>query len=308
MCVSQSEPQDHGTVTLPRHCSTTNQQQGDKVRGRYRKVVLLVIDGLRPDAITQDGMPTLHGLLRRGWQAATATTIRPSVTVAALTSLATGVSPERHGLSAASLQSLGRVRGLKPLPLELKRLGVETSVVTTQLGGSARWLAGALLRMGGVTRLVPAPPAPGSVVDAGLRHAARNSHSELVVLYLNDADLAGHAWGWMSPAYLQAVRTIDRALAPLETHLEDPDTLVVLTADHGGGGVLPQDHDHPHPVNDAIPVGMLGGRVMPGLVSSDPVRLLDIPPTVLNAFGGAAPAEYEGRVLHEAFMTELVWA
>jgi len=278
------------------------------VRGQYKKVVLVVIDGLRPDAITPDHMPSLHGLLRRGWRAEAAVTVRPSVTVAALTSLATGVSPEKHGLSTASLQAMGRVRGLKPLPQELKRLGVETSVVTTQLSGSVRWLAGALLRLGGVTRLVPAPPAPGILVEGALRHMSRNPNRELVVLYLNDADLAGHAWGWMSPAYLHAARVIDRALKHLEPLVEDPETLVVCTADHGGGGVLSQDHDHPHPVNDAIPIGMLGGRVMPGLVSADPVRLLDIPPTVLHGFGGTAPAEYEGRVLHEAFMTELVWA
>jgi predicted AlkP superfamily pyrophosphatase or phosphodiesterase len=271
-------------------------------------VILIVIDGLRPDAVTEAGTPVLHGLLRRGWRAETAVTVRPSITIAALSSLASGVAPERHGLCAATLQSLGKLRGLKPLPLELRRIGVETSVVTTQLIGSARWLAGALLRLGGVTRLIPAPPAPGILMDVALRAMVRNPAPELVVIYLNDADLAGHAWGWMSPAYLQALRQIDRALGQLEPLVEDPDALVVLTADHGGGGVLPHDHDHPHPVNEAIPVGMIGGRVMPGLVSPEPVRLLDIPPTVLHGFGGTAPVEYEGRVLHEAFMTELVWA
>ena len=275
---------------------------------RAKKVFLIVIDGLRPDAITPDRLPVLHGLLRRGWQAEAAVTVRPSITVAALTSLATGVSPERHGLTAASIQNMGRIRGLKPLPLELRRLGVETTVFTSQLTGSARWVAGALLRLGGVTRLLPAPPAPGIIVEQALRHVERNPSRELVVLYLNDADLAGHAWGWMSPAYLQAARTIDRALQQLEQVADDPDTLVILMADHGGGGVLAQDHDHPHPVNEGIPVGMVGGRVIPGLVSPEPVRLLDIPPTVLSGFGGTAPAEYEGRVLHEAFMTELVWA
>jgi arylsulfatase A-like enzyme len=270
--------------------------------------VLLVIGGLRPDAITPDHMPSLHGLLRRGWRAKTAVTVRPSATVAALATLATGVSPERHGLSAATLQSLGLVHGLKPLPQELKRLGVETAVVTTRLVGSERWLAGALLRLGGITRLVPAPPAPGILMDVALGHMSRDSNPELIVLYLNEVDLAGHAWGWMSPAYLRAAQVIDRALTRLEPLVENPETLVVFTADHGGGGVLPQDHDHPHPVNDAIPIGMLGGRVIPGLVSAGPVRLLDIPPTVLHAFGGTAPVEYEGRVLHEAFMTEPAWA
>jgi predicted AlkP superfamily pyrophosphatase or phosphodiesterase len=278
------------------------------LRARVKKTILVVIDGLRPDAITADGLPALYGLLRRGWRAETAVTVRPSITVAALTSLATGVSPERHGLTSASLQSMGKIRGLKPLPLELRRLGVDTTVFTSQLSGSARWVAGALLRLGGVTRLLSAPPAPGIMVDVAVRHMERNPNPELVVLYLNDADLAGHAWGWMSPSYLLAARTIDRALQQLERLAEAPDTLVIVTADHGGGGVLAQDHDHPHPVNEGIPLGMVGGRVMPGLVSPDPVRLLDIPPTVLHGFGGMAPAEYEGRVLHEAFMTELVWA
>lgn len=278
------------------------------MRGSVKKIVLVVIDGLRPDAITPEHLPTLHTLLRRGWQAERAVTVRPSITVAALSSLATGVSPERHGLLDTSLQSMGKLRGLRALPVELRRLGVESTIFTSQLSGSARWVAGALLRVAGVTRLLPAPPAPGIMLETALEHLARNPARELVVLYLNDADVAGHAWGWMSPAYLQAARTIDRALAALELFAEDPDTLVVLTADHGGGGVLPQDHDHPHPVNEGIPVGMLGGRVMPGLVSRESVRLLDIPPTVLHGFGGTAPAEYEGRVLHEAFMTELVWA
>jgi len=277
------------------------------VRGQYRKVLLVVIDGLRPDAITGDWMPELSGLLRLGWRAAGAVTVRPSVTVAALTSLATGVSPDRHGIRDTRFRSFGRIPGLRPLPAELRRLGVETSVVTPLLSGSARWLAGALLRIGRVTRLLPAPPVPGIMVDTALRRVRGNRDREFVVVYLNDADLAGHAWGWMSPGYLQAVRGIDRGLGPLGSLADDPDTLVIVTADHGGGGVLPQDHDHPHPVNDAIPMGMLGGRVMPGLVSPDPVRLLDVPPTVLHAFGGGAPPEFEGRVLHEAFLSELVW-
>jgi len=168
-------------------------------------------------------------------------------------------------------------------------------------------MAGALLRLGGVDRLVPAPAAPGVLMDVALSHVDGNRSREFVVVYLDDADVAGHAWGWMSPAYLQAVATIDRALEKLRALAEDPAALVIVTADHGGGGVLPQDHDHRHPLNDAIPVGMLGGRVMPGLVSPEPVRLLDIPPTVLHSFGGTAPQEYEGRVIHEAFMSELVY-
>ncbi|MEO8633860.1 MAG: alkaline phosphatase family protein [Gemmatimonadales bacterium] len=276
--------------------------------GQFKKMVLVVLDGLRPDAITREAMPNLHGIARSGWQAADALTVRPSVTVAALSSRATGVSPAVHGFTSPASAPVGRITSLRPLPLELRRLGVETTVLIPQLGGAARWLAAALLRLGGVGRLVTAEPSPAQLMDAAVHQLAGSPNRELMVLYLNDADVAGHAWGWMSAPYLQAVAALDRALGQLVPFAQEPDTLLIPTADHGGGGVLAQDHDHPPPVNDRIPLILAGGRVMPGLVTDEPVRLLDIPPTVLNCFGGSAPAAYEGRAIHEAFMTELVWA
>ena len=88
--------------------------------GLFRKVVLVVIDGLRPDAITPERMPVLSDMVNRGWRAPQAVTVRPSVTVAALTSLASGVAPAttasprrgsctRHGYatSAPCRQSFG---------------------------------------------------------------------------------------------------------------------------------------------------------------------------------------------------------
>lgn len=276
--------------------------------GPFRKIVLVVVDGLRPDAITAEEMPALKAMIANGWHAPSARTVRPSVTVAALTSLGCGVAPATHGLTEGRFRELPRLSMLNPLPAELRRLGVETSVVTPELPGAARWLAGALLRLAGVTRLIATSSAPAKLVEAGMERVAGNRKRELVVIYLNDADIAGHAWGWMSGAYLQAVRTIDRALARILPITTDQEALVVLTADHGGGGVIGNDHDHPHPVNETIPIAMLGGRVAPGVVASENVRLLDIPPTVLHGFGGTAPAGYEGRVIHEAFATELVWA
>ncbi len=252
-------------------------------------------------------MPVLSAMLRDGWRAGSATTVRPSITIAALSSLATGVSPQQHLITDPGLRSLGRVGGLRPLPRELGSVGVDTVVLTAPIAGAGRWLTGMLLRLGGAQHLVSPAAAPHAMVERGVERALTGENRELLTVYLNDADLAGHAWGWMSPSYLRAVATLDRALEPLARLVEDPSTLVILTADHGGGGVLPQDHDHPHPINDAIPIMMLGRRVMPG-VSARSARLLDISPTILHCFGASIPEAYEGRVLHEAMAPDFVEA
>jgi hypothetical protein len=282
--------------------------QGATVSGMIRKALLVVIDGLRPDLITGEDLPVLHALQERSWRPMEARTVRPSITVAALTSLGSGVAPATHGFTEARLLHLPRVRTLSPLPAELRRLGVATTIVTPELPSAARWMAGALLRLAGVNRLIANCSAPLSLVDAGVRQIDGNPAREMVVVYLNDADLAGHAWGWMSAGYRQAARAIDRALARILPLTKDPERLVIITADHGGGGVLDNDHDHPHPLNDAIPLLLLGGRIAAGISRGEPVSLLDIPPTVLHGFGGTVPLGYEGRVIHEAFATELVWA
>jgi len=177
------------------------------------RVLLLIIDGLRPDTITPERMPNLHSLAERSWRPVRAVTVRPSVTVAALGALATGVAPERHGLEEGSrFPSLQQLRSLKPLPLELRRAGVQTAVITGELPSAARFLAGGLLRLGGVDRLLTTGSSPRRVLKSAVEMLRNSTHRQCVVTYVNDADIAGHAWGWMSQPYLTAARGVDRAV------------------------------------------------------------------------------------------------
>ncbi|MBK8002491.1 MAG: alkaline phosphatase family protein [Gemmatimonadetes bacterium] len=276
------------------------------MKRNYQKIILVVLDGLRPDTVTLARMPHLFGLAAEGWQADAAITVTPSITVAALTSLATGLTPAEHGVTRPGLPPLARLPGLRPLPRELRQLGVSTTVHLPVLGAGARWIAGALLRVGGVTRLCARGTTPASVVEFARQQVEGNRHREFVVVYLNDTDVAGHAWGWMSGPYLQAAARLDRAVARLAPLARARDTLLLVTADHGGGGVDPRDHDALHPLNRRVPLIAAGAGIAAGQAGRLPTHLLDIPPTVLNGFGGTSPAQYAGRVLHEAFSEELV--
>ena len=64
-------------------------------------------------------------------------------------------------------------------------------------------------------------------------------HFNYSFVHYRDPDTAGHAFGWGSPDYLQAVATVDGYLADV-LHLVESDptlkghTTIIVTADHGG--------------------------------------------------------------------------
>jgi predicted AlkP superfamily pyrophosphatase or phosphodiesterase len=261
-----------------------------------RRVVLLVIDGLRPEAVSPAAMPSLATLAASGWSSE-GRTVRPSVTIAALTSLATGVAPDRHGLVEPRLPPVSRLSGLRPLPLVLKRHGYLTRIVIGPLPLPHRLLSRTLLGLAGVGSLVTAAPKPRELARAAEREHARQA-AGLTIVYLNDCDRAGHREGWMSRAYLEAARAADEAVAELaDAVLGDPAAVLLVTADHGGGGVVPTDHDLPHAANDAIPIVAAGAQVLPGRGPAG-ASLLDLPPTILRALGVPVPRCYAGRALN----------
>ncbi|HRQ24709.1 MAG TPA: alkaline phosphatase family protein, partial [Anaerolineales bacterium] len=63
-----------------------------------RRVIILSIDGLRPDAIPLAPMPNLMELMQNGAYSLTAQTTRPSATLPAHVSMLSGQCPQKHGV------------------------------------------------------------------------------------------------------------------------------------------------------------------------------------------------------------------
>jgi len=124
------------------------------------------------------------------------------------------------------------------------------------------------------------------------------------VMHWPDADRAGHAAGWMSDPYARAAQTMDAALGQVMDvlDLDDPETLLIAMADHGGGGAVPDHHDSAHPLDRTIPILMAGGQVRPGEIPQG-ASLLDVPATILWAMGIPRPSSYAGSPLISAFRT-----
>ncbi len=268
-----------------------------------RRVIVVVLDGLRSDAIDTFNLATLRALALGGAHTFIASTVAPSVTAAAMGSLLTGVGPDRHGLTSDRFH-IPRSRGpMSPLPSLLDEAGYVTTACLAELPLLYRRVARALARHLGVAR----PSFRGNCADEILtaaRPSLESQRSGLILFHWPDADRAGHAEGWMSPAYGAGTRAMDAALARLAYWAgveSDPDTLLIALADHGGGGVDPRDHNSAHPLDRTIPIVMAGGAVVAGRRLRADASILDVPATVLRVLGVTPPPAYEGRALIEAF-------
>ncbi|WP_148615790.1 alkaline phosphatase family protein [Nocardioides rubriscoriae] len=141
----------------------------------------------------------------------------------------------------------------------------------------------------------------------------------LTFMHLGDADKTGHASGWLSPAYLDAVRRLDR-LVGLVLHDADQrpeldDLTIVLTADHGGVPGTTSHSDVRRPADYTIPFVVWGpgithadlydlnpgyrdpGTSRPSLKGKQPVRNGDVANLALSLLGDdPVPGSLFGRV------------
>jgi Type I phosphodiesterase / nucleotide pyrophosphatase len=115
-------------------------------------------------------------------------------------------------------------------------------------------------------------------IDVYVNTSAASMHSALLsglaahhfayaFVHYSTADDTGHASGWSSTAYANALRTLDDQLAQLFALIEsdpvlDGHTLLILSADHGGTG---SDHSNATlAANYTIPFFVWGDGVEPG--------------------------------------------
>src|SRR5688572_3691284 len=98
-----------------------------------RRVIVVVLDGLRPDAIDAFDLKHLRRLAHAGASTMNARTVSPSMTWPALTSLLTGVPPEQHGIHGDSIHRPLPRAALSPLPELLLRAGYASSAFLGEL-------------------------------------------------------------------------------------------------------------------------------------------------------------------------------
>ena len=285
-------------VTAPPHTAPPQ----TPVTSRFTEhVVLISIDGLRPDAIAQFGASTLQRLIAEGSHTLSAETVLPSKTLPSHTSMLTGEPPERHGvlwntafedrpgtLEIPTVFGLARRNGYHTAAFfskaKFSHLQQPGTLDYSQAPGGwfGKWRADRTARD----------------VEAYLRAHRPN----LLFVHLPDPDLAGHSDGWMSAEYGRAVERADAAVARIIKASEDAygsgRFTLIVTADHGGRD---KDHGSDNTLDTHIPWIAWGRAVDPGVRIEATVRTIDTASTVLFLLGVDSPSAWQAKPVAAAF-------
>lgn len=250
-----------------------------------QKVVLIVVDGMRPDAIEQLEDTFASKFLEESCTCLNAQTVMPSVTLPCHMSLFHSVTPERHGILTNTYTPQVRpVKGLCEVLSEAKK----------RCAAFYNWEPlRDLTRPGSLVHSVFYDETAEAGTDKKVTEAAikyiKAEKPDFVFLYLGEADEKGHRYGWMKEAYRQAVAEAWNCIREISENFGN-EYAILVTADHGGHGRI---HGMDIPEDMTIPLILHS-------ISSKKVRcasILDIAPTVTNLLDVEPDNDWEGESL-----------
>jgi len=253
------------------------------------KVLLILSDGMRPDAI--DGLDFIEQLKKKSSYTLNAQTVLPSVTLPCHMSLFHSVDPDRHGITSNIYTPM--VRPINGICEQLKNAKKTSSFFYTweEIRDLAR--PGSLLkseflfgRRWGYER------ANHDLCEKAKEFLNSPDASDFTFLYLGWTDLAGHNDGWMSEGYMYAARETVLMMEDVIKSLPD-DFAVIFTSDHGGHG---RDHGSDMPEDMTIPVFCLGEPFEAGKELEN-INIKDIAPTILKLLDGEPDPDWEGKAI-----------
>lgn len=256
------------------------------------KVILISIDGMRPDGLLASGNPYVKELQQIGSYTFDARTVFPSVTLPCHMSMFHSVPPERHGILTNTY--VPPVRPINGLFEQLHNAGKSCAMYygwepLREISRPKSLIAANYLWAYSVEN------SDRALTEAALSYVEA-AHPDFVFLYMVETDeKGGHDNGWMSDEYLRRIRL---AIENVQTVIErvGEEYTVIVTADHGGherthGSDLPEDM--------TIPMFFVGKQFTPGKELKN-VSLLDLAPTVADIMDTPAAPEWEGHSLLEA--------
>ncbi len=264
---------------------------------RIEHVVIISIDGLRPDALAVADTFAIDALQAMGAYSPRARAVLPSVTLVNHASMLGGMSPEKHGITwNENDPSQGKIKGPT-----LFSIAHEAGLSTAMVVGKPKLEH--LVIPDSVDNYIYAGFTDIQVVNEALR-VIEAGLPNILFIHLPDVDSAGHLTGWMSPGQLLVVPLTDGLIgdivAALETGEYLDNTLLIVTSDHGGSG---RSHGSESPEDVTLPWLAVGPGIPAGMTIAGDVIVFDTAATALYALELPIPAAWDGQPVLEIFVS-----
>lgn len=251
------------------------------------KVVLILIDGLRPDAVQQCSHPFLREFMEKQCTYSyNGLTIMPSLTLPCHMSLFHSVGADRHGIMDNTfVRPSHRIDGLFDVLHAHKKKNFFYRT-WHELRDLCR--PGALSRDIFINYYTYDNAADIELCQCACRDIAAEQ-PDFVFYYSGNSDEKGHKYGWMGQEYMDAVALASQNIERIYNALPEGYSMVI-TADHGGHA---RTHGTEMHEDMTIPIAFYGPQWEKGK-ALEQIRLLDIAPTIVDMLGCEAPSDWDG--------------
>ncbi len=259
---------------------------GDPDPNAPAKTILIIVDGMRPDALTD--IQQAQAVKKRAYYTEKAQTVMPCITLPSHVSIFWSVDPEVHGTTENTYVDYDGVslfdvltEGEKESCMffsydQLYNLKKKENKVHTY-----RVKAG--IYNGGEVNTILAEDCIAYIQE---------KDPDFSFLYLGWPDSFGHTYSWMSEEYITALHNswdnIQKVIDAFgKTHS------IIISADHGGHN---KGHGKDIPEDMTVPMFILDKNIPAGEIPGD-VSTKDIAPTIVDLLGLTPDAAWDGKSL-----------
>ena len=280
-------------------------------------VIVIGVDGMSPNGVQKATTPTIDSILKVAAYSWKCEAVLPTSSSPNWASMIMGAPPEKHGVTSNAwqphkqtieLECEGTKRNGKPSGMwptifgELRRQKPESKIACFN-----EWLAfNRLFEKGVVNRqrdanLLQAASHKGY---KGITRMATNyfkrKKPDFMFVHLDLVDHAGHHDGHGTQAYYDAVsvadKMIDKIVQAVKASGKLENTIILITADHGGKG---HGHGGDSPEERFVPWILTGPGVANGELQV-PIKTYDTAATLAHLLSIKAPDCWEGKIIKQA--------
>ncbi len=247
-----------------------------------RKVLIVGVDGMRPDAMVAANAPTFDALIANGAVSYRCSAEDITVSGPGWSSITTGVHRNKHLVRDNSFVPQDYIN----YPHFFVRL---QGLCEANVASICNWAPINTQILQGNADTILTGISDQAVADAAIALVG-SQNPDVIFLHFDDCDGAGHGFGFSPtvPQYLAAIERTDAHLGRVLNAIRarpsyaQEDWLTIVTSDHGGTGT---SHGQNIPEHRQTPLIVSGRSTAVGTIITPDPEIVDVPATVMTFLG-----------------------